>query len=231
MNNWFLWFFIALWLVGPLVYSAGTLRNLFLGWRIPTTWVSALPGQGWVEVIGKVKGDPIQSQIKKSECAYWQLEIKEYKSGGRGGGRWQTVHKTSSGPFTVDDMTGRIKILEGGADMVLGDDPAVENLDQPTKTILENLGVKTKGILGFDKRLRLYERTLAPEEEILVLGRIQRIEGQISISGGAIVPQVISNLNKAQTLKALFWRGVRPMILPYAIGIVFIAFYFYSLLR
>jgi len=231
MNNWFLWLFIATWVVGPLVYSAGTLRNLFLGWRIPTTWISALPGQGWVEIVGKVKGDPIQSQIKKSECAYWQLEIKEYKSGGRGGGRWQTLRKTSSGPFSVDDMTGRIKILDGAADIILGDDPAIENLDQATKTILENLGVKTKGFLGFDKKLRIYERTLAPEEEILILGRIQRIEGQISISGGAIVPQVISNLNKAQTLKVLFWRGVRPMIVPYAIGFIFLVFYIYNLFR
>ena len=115
--------------------------------------------------------------------------------------------------------------------MVLGDDPAIENLDQATKIFLENLGVKTKGILGFDKKLRIYERTLAPEEEILILGKIQRIEGQISISGGAIVPQVISKLNKAQTLKTLLLRGVKPMILPYAIGFIFIGFYFYNLLR
>jgi hypothetical protein len=231
MDSWIIWFIAATWILGPLIYSASTIRNLVLGWRIPTTWISALPSQGWVEVIGKIKGDPIQSLLMKSECAFWQLEVKEYQSSGRGGGRWRTVHKESSGPFEVDDMTGRINILVGDTDLVMNNESAIKDLDQGIKTSLENLGVKTKGFLGINKKLRVYERLIAPEEEILVLGKIQKGEGIISISGGSIVPLVISNLSKGEMTKTFLRRAARQMIFPYLIGLAFIVFYIYSVVK
>ena len=82
---------------------------------------------------------------------------------------------------------------------------------------LENLGIKTKGFLGFNPRLRVYERLITPEEEILVLGKLEKGEGAISMSAGAIVPLVISNLSKPEMMKTLFWRSARPMIIPYLI--------------
>jgi hypothetical protein len=231
MNNWFLWLVIGMAIVGPLIYSAGTLWKLFLGWRVPITWISALPGQGWVEVIGRAKGNTIKSLLNQSDCAYWQLEVKEYQSGGRGSGRWRTVHKTSSGELEVDDMTGRIKIQDQNSDVVVNNESVLENLDEATKTSLLNLGIKTKGFLGFNKRMRVYERLIAPDEEILVLGKIQKSESAISISAGSIVPLVISNFNKPEMMKTLFWRSVRPMIIPYLIGLAFLAFFIYSVLQ
>jgi hypothetical protein len=231
INYWFLWLIILMGILSPLIYSAGTIRKLFLGWRTPTTWISALPSQGWVEVIGKVKGNPIQSLFTKTECAYWQLEVKEYHSSGRGGGRWRTVHKETSGPFEVDDLTGRIKILEGNTDLVLDRESVVENLSEQDKTLVEGLGIKTKGLLGFNKKMRVVERLVDPEAEILVLGRIQKSEGLISISGSSIIPQIISNLSKSEMLKTYFWRSIRTMILPYLIGVVFLVFYIYMIMR
>jgi hypothetical protein len=107
MNNWFFWLFIGMvWLVvGPLISSAGTFQKFFLGWRDPISWISTLPSQGWVEVTGKVKRNPIESLLSRSYCAYWQLEVQEYQSGNKGGGRWRTIYKSSSGEIEVDDMT------------------------------------------------------------------------------------------------------------------------------
>ncbi len=231
MDNWFLWLIIAGWIVGPLIYSAGTLWKLFLGWRIPITWISALPSQGWVEVTGRAKGILIKSQINQSDCAYWQLEVKEYQSSGRGGGHWRTVHKQSSGSIEVDDMTGRIKIQDGNTDVLTSNESVMENLDEATKISLQNLGIKTKGFLGFNRKLQVYERLIAPDEEILVLGKLQKSDSAISISAGSITPLVISNLSKPEMMKALFWRTIRPVIVPYIIGLAFLAFIIYTALQ
>jgi hypothetical protein len=231
MNSWIILLFAVMWLVGPIIYSATTIQNLLMGWRIPTTWISSLPSQGWVEVIGKVKGNPIKSLLEKSECAYWQLEVKEYQSSGRGGGRWKTVHRESSGDFEVDDMTGRIKIQDSKMDLVMSDETAMENLDPDTKTLVEKLGIKTKGFMGLNKKLRVYERRIVPGEEILVLGKIQKSEGVISVSGASIVPVLISNLSKAELIKTLFWRVFRPLISTYLVGFVIIALYLYLMFK
>ena len=231
MNNWIIWLIIGGWIVGPLFFSAGSLRKLFLGWRVPITWISALSNQGWVEVTGKVKGNPIKSRLKQSDCAYWQLEVQEFQSSGRGGGRWHTVHKSSSGEIDVDDMTGRIKIRDHNSDLVINNESILNNPDETTKTALQNLGVKTKGFLGFNKRMRVYERLLAPEEEILVLGKLEKSESAISISAGSIAPLVISNYSKPQMMKALFWRTVRPLIIPYLVGLIFLAVIIFSAMQ
>ncbi|NJD60496.1 MAG: hypothetical protein C3F13_13360 [Anaerolineales bacterium] len=231
MQNWFIWLFIIFALIGPLIYSATTLRNFFISLRIPTTWISALPGKGWVEVTGRIHGEPIKSLLRKADCAYWQLEVQEYQSGNRGGGRWRSIYKKSSGSFLVDDMTGRIKIQEGKPALVMNNEYLLDKLDESTRELLESIGVKTKGFLNFDKRLRVFERLIAPDEEILVLGRLQKSEVPVSISGNEIVPQVISNMNRAEMNKALFNQAVRPMLLPYLVVMAFIIFFLYEFLK
>jgi hypothetical protein len=231
MDNLFLWLIIGSAIIGPLVYSAGTIRKLFLSWRFPITWISALPGQGWVQVTGKVKGDPIKSIFSKSDCAYWQLEVQQYQSGGKGGGRWRTVHKESVGSIEVDDMTVRIKIKDQNTDLVLNNESVEEKPDEDTKMFLENLGIRTKGFLGFNTRLRVYERLIIPDEEILVLGKVNKGEGAISTSAGAIVPLIISNLSKPEMMKTLLWRTARPVIIPYLLGLAFLVYFIFMTFR
>jgi hypothetical protein len=225
MDNWMLWLFIIGAILSPLILSARTIWNILLGLRVPTTGISAIPSQGWVQIVGRIKGEPVKSWLNNSECAYWQLEVKEYQGGGRGGGRWKTVHKESSGPFEVDDMTGRINIqTTENTDLVLNNEAAIEKLDDPSRAKLESIGIKTKGFLGFKKKLRIYERLIAPGEEILVLGKFQKNPEMISISGGSITPSIISNLSKGEMLKTYSWRTARPLIIPYLFSIAFVAF-------
>jgi len=227
MNNWIFWMFILGAVFSPLIYSAGNIRNLILGWRIPITWISALPNQGWVEVVGKVRGETIKSLVNKLDCLFWQIEVQEYH-GGKGGG-WRSVHKDSSGPFELDDMTGRLNIQAGKSDFVLNDESVITNLGDPERTLLEGLGIKTKGLLGFDKKLRIYERLITQGEEILVFGKFQKSEGLIS--GGSVTPLVISNLSRAEMLKTYFWRTARQMIFPLLIGLGFAIFYLLTVFK
>ncbi len=227
MNNWIFWVFILGAIISPFIYAAPAIRNLILGWRIPTTWISALPNKGWVEVVGKVRGETIKSLVNKLDCLFWQIEVQEYH-GGKGGG-WRSVHKDSSGPFELDDMTGRLNIQAGKSDFVLNDESVITKLGDPEKTLLEGLGIKTKGLLGFDKKLRIYERLITEGEEILVLGKFQKSEGLIS--GGSVTPLVISNLSKGEMLKAYFWRTARPRILPFLFSFAFLIYIIYIMGR
>jgi hypothetical protein len=231
LNDPVIWLFAAALIFVPLIASAGSIRNIFMVWRVPTTWISALPSQGWVQIIGRIRGNPIQSRFSKSECAFWQLEVQEYQSSGKGGGRWRTVHKESSGGFAIDDMTGRISIQPGNPSFVLTNEMVIEKPDQAAKLTLQNLGIKTKGFLGFDKRMRIFERLIAIQEEILITGKIQKSEAAISISGNSIVPLVIGNLGKSEMLNVLFKQSVRSLALSLIIGIAVLAFYFYLLLK
>jgi hypothetical protein len=231
MNNWILWLFLGAWIIGPLIASAGTFYKLLISWRVPTTWISALPTQGFVEVLGRVRSDPIKSLLNQSDCAYWQFEVKEYQSGGKGGGRWKTIHKQSSGSLLIDDMTGRVQILEGNPAIITNYETVLEKPDAKTKAFLENHDIKTKGFLGFDKRLRVYERLVSPTDEILILGKAQKNTTPTTISGIDIVPFVISNMGRAQTNKTLLIQAVRPMILPYLVGIGFLIFYLYIMFK
>jgi hypothetical protein len=232
MNNWFIWLIALGAVLSPFVYLAGTFWNLFLTWRTHATSISGIPGQGWVEVTGRIRGEQVTSQLNNTACAFCQLEVKEYQGSGKGGGRWRTIHKESSGPFEVDDMTGRVTIqTSGNIDLVLENEISFEHPDDSIKAKLENLGIKTKGFLGFNKKLRVYERLIAPGEEILVLGKFQKDPQAISISNGSITPSVISNMGKTETIKTYFWRSIKPMLLPYLISIFFLAFFIYSITR
>lgn len=229
MNNWFFWLIILMGVLGPLFYLAGTVWKLFLGWRTPTILISALPGKGWVQVVGRGRGEAVKSPLSKTECTYWNLDVQEYH-GGRGGG-WRSAHKESSGPFDLSDITGRINIQNGDIDFFLDNESVITNLGIPERALVEGFGIKTKGFLGIDKKLRVYERIITPEKEITVLGRIQKAEGEISISGGSIIPELISNMSKGNMLKAIFWRDIRPRLIPLAMGLIFFGFYLYTILK
>jgi hypothetical protein len=229
MSNWFFWLIILMGVLGPLFFLAGTIRKLFLGWRTPTTWISALPGQGWVQVVGRGRGEAIKSPVRQTDCIYWNLEVQEYH-GGRGGG-WRSAHKESSGSFELNDMTGRINIQKGDIDFFLNSETVITDLGVAERAMVEGYGIKTKGLLGIDKKIRIFERIITSDEEITVLGRIQKTEGQISISGGSILPEVISNMSKEQMLKAIFWRDIRPRLFSLVVSLLFIAFYLYIITR
>ena len=105
----------------------------------------------------------------------------------------------------------------------------IEKLGDPERTLVESLGIKTKGFLGFDKKMRIYERVITFGEDILVLGRIQKSEGMIS--GGSITPVLVSNLGKGEMLKTYFWRTARPRLLPTLISFIFLVFVIYMMVQ
>jgi hypothetical protein len=232
MGNLFIWMVVIGAVFGPLVYLASTYWNIFQLWRVPTTNIGSMPNQGQVQVVGRIRCEESKSRLNNAECAFWQLEVKERQGSGKGGARWASVHKESSGPFEIDDITGRIMVKSAEkAEMVMKDEFAQEKLDDAILEKLESLGIKTKGLFGIHKKIRVYERLIMPGEEITVLGKFDKDTQEGNIAGGAITPVVISNLNKPDLLKTYFWRNTRPMLVPYLISLFSAAFFVYIMLN
>jgi hypothetical protein len=231
MNNMIVLLIIGLGVLIPIIVSIGALRKFFISLRVPTTWISALPGQGWVEVLGRIRGEPIKSPFKKLDCAYWQLEIQEYQNRGRGGGSWTTIRRELSGPFIIDDMTGRIEVQDGKATMVTNNQTVTDASNPDLLNFLEDQGIKTTGFLGFHKKLRLHERRVAPDEEILVLGRLQKSMAPVTISGNYLVPLVISNQGRSAMNKALLIQAIQPVAISLLVVISIAGFYFLTNMR
>ena len=229
MNQWIIWIIAGVFLLAPWVISAKTIRNLMISLRLPISWISALPYQGWGEVRGSIRGNTVRNPIDQSDCAFYQLEVKEYRSHGKGGS-WRTIYKEMSAPFEIDDMTGRIKVQKSNAQVVVRNDLRLK-VDSARRMTLENLGINTKGLFGFDKRLRVYLRLIAPGEEILVVGKIVNLAGGISISGKETVPIIISDLTRSELLKRLAWQAVKPMIITYLVGLIIMAIFLWNFVR
>jgi hypothetical protein len=223
MNQWIIWIIAGVFLLAPWVISAKTIRNLLISLRLPISWISALPYQGWGEVRGSIRGNTVRNPIDQSDCAFYQLEVKEYRSHGKGGS-WRTIYKEMSAPFEIDDMTGRIKVQKSNAQVVVRNDLRLK-VDSARRMTLENLGI------GFDKRLRVYLRLIAPGEEILVVGKIVNLAGGISISGKETVPIIISDLTRSELLKRLAWQAVKPMIITYLVGLIIMAIFLWNFVR
>ncbi len=203
-----------------LIVYANALRMSALAWLTPTTWISALPTQGWVQVTGKARGSATISLITKTSCPFWQLEVKEWRSSGRGGGYWKSVLKKPSGPFELFDGTGQATILEGKTDVIVAQETVIDNPEPEVKTALESMGIKFTGFLGFKKRVQIFERIINEGDDLLVVGKIQPRDSQIIISGSLITPTLVSAMNKPSTITTLLWKATRPMIIFWAIAAV-----------
>jgi E3 Ubiquitin ligase len=183
-----------------LLLSVSTITKIIDMRRTPTTWISGLPSEGRVEVMGLAGQKILETPINKSPCVLWQLEVQEEKKITS----WITVHKESSSEsFEIFDETGKIRINPAGADLVLEDDYPAHDVNPITTSVLAGFGVSTTNWLGFDKNLRVFERWIAPKEQVCVIGEIQYFEGQKSI-GGNSHKLIISDQDECDTLSTLF---------------------------
>jgi len=170
----------------PLLLLAGLVGGVFLffygfrSWRrmrliqdTPTSKVRSL-ALGRVELHGRAlgKGELIAPFTGRPCVHYRYLVEEEIRSGRRR--RWRTVARGSSEawPFSLEDDTGRVLVDPQGATVDLARD--YRAIDPPgtgpAGAFLEEQGIRTTGLLGLRKRLRLSEWHIAPGETVYVLG-------------------------------------------------------------
>ena len=214
-------------LLGWLLVSAPTIWKIIMIWRTPTTWISALSNEGRVEVVGKTGQKTLKSPIKNKPCVLWQLEVQEER---RQKNRisWATVCKKSSGElFEVADETGKILVQPEGADLILSEDSFSDHLDSQKMSVLQSLGVSTTNWLGSEKKMRVYERLIAPGEEVFVIGEIKVSDGSKSIASGTAAPMVITDRSEWEVLNALYLRVGKYFAIALIVGIGAVVAIFY----
>jgi hypothetical protein len=212
---------ILAFLVG-LAISVPSIIKIIRILRTPTTWISALPSEGAVEVMGKVGDKTILSPITRTACAAYMLEVQQYKRSRNSSG-WRTISKTrSKQPFEIDDETGTLLIDPSNAELMVSGEGFDDSLNAEQKAALEGLGIKTTGFLGSEKKLRVIEHLVTPQQEIYAIGKIQPGLGKKTIAGEGSVPLIISDRSERDVLITLYKRVGLYMLISVAVGVTII---------
>lgn len=206
----------------------------------PTEYISELPSEGKVEVVGKTEHKIISSLLTQRECVLWQIVVQElWVSDGQHRGiletilikplqhpDWITTHiKTSSETFDIHDETGKIQILPADdVHLILRDNRESSSLfpfDPQIKDILEGLGIETTNYLGNDKPLRVYEHIIEPAEEIYILSEIKYENGVKTIGAEEGAQQIISDHSQRELLFKLYRDALARIFLFASIALTF----------
>lgn len=213
--------------------SFSSIKDIIRIYSTATSRINALPMAGLVEIVGKVEPGSITSPISATACAFWQVEVMEKRSGSKGSSHWETIYEASSEePFEIKDETGKLKIRSQKARLILHNDlkessGLFNSMDAHITEALLKMDIETKGFLGINRSLRVYERLLTPNEQIYVLAEIQENEGQTSFAD-RIAPLLISDRSERGLLMTLYQRVAVKVFLTTVIGGVV---YFFFIMR
>jgi hypothetical protein len=145
--------------------------------------------------------------------------------------RWVTVYSnTSTEPFDVYDVTGRIRIQPSQRmELILRDDVKKSSglftsLDKQTQTALSEMGISSKGTFNFNKNMRVHERFLEQGDEVYVLGRTSLSQGARAMDGENH-PMIVSDQSELRLLGRFFWRVIGN-ILGFMVIAILVYFFF-----
>jgi len=208
---------IGLWLGLWFILSISMIRQIQLIRRTRTTWISALPDKGRIEVTGKAQGESISSPMGEKPCVVWQVEVlKIHQSKNRT--TWKRIFGyTSPNSFVVDDSTGKIVIMPEDAEIILPEGDLIEETGEILWGKLEKLGFQDRAVLRESDTIQVYERRVNDGEEIYVTGYLQRRNTDISLMGKPSDTLAIRTQSEASTLGRLYGQVVLKGIMTFFI--------------
>ncbi len=210
--------FLAL-LVG-LALSSPSIAKIVRIHRTPTTWISALPAEGQVEVIAAVSDKTILSPINNTPCAAYKVEVQQLKKSNKGS-HWSTVKEIrSETPIELNDGTASIQVYPAGADLIVSLDSQSDELTEAQLAAIQSLGIELKGFFGSEKHFKVNEYVIRPKEEIYVLGQIRQANGVKSIASDGQGSFVISAQGEQWALRTLYYRIIKYMLICLGVGIL-----------
>jgi hypothetical protein len=130
------------------------------------------------KIVGNLSylSEPLISPLTGRSCAYYEINVEQYRSGSNNNGHWYSIIRESQGQdFMLEDGTGHAIINPIGAQMVLTIDSHTKSgsFDDPTdleRNYLISHGREGKGWV-FNKKIRYREGILEANESVAVLGR------------------------------------------------------------
>jgi hypothetical protein len=220
---------IGLWLGLWFIVSIPMIRQIQLVRRTRTTWISALPDKGRVEVTGKAQGKSISSLMGEKPCVVWQVEVlKIHRSGNRT--TWRRIFGyTSPNSFIVDDSTGRILVQPEGAEIIRPEGEMIDDRSENLWGKLEKLGFQNRAVAREPDTIQVYERRVTDGEEVFVTGYLQRHNTDIILMGKPSDTLAIRTESEAGSLGRLYGQVVLKGIMTFFI-ILGAAIIYYGLL-
>jgi hypothetical protein len=198
--------------------SYSKIKEILLIYRSPASRIYTIPTTGHFEIAGQAQGNPIISPIAEAPCVFWQAEVIE-----RQGRYWVSIYQdVSRTPFEMIDDTGKVTIHPDHAKFILANSTeessgSFSHLSDRTLAKLQQINLKTKGVLGFDRSLKVYERLIKPDQPMHALGKIQELDKMASFAD-RMAFSIISDRGKGDLLKKLYWQVAARLGLALLIG-------------
>jgi len=141
------------------------------------------PGDGVVRIHGKVcpgEEGVVHVPLLEREAVWYCLTVSERVKSGKSSTWRERIRKTDERVFLVDDGSGPPAVVQPHAGKAVvdkqtiascgfGNDPSLE-----FDTFLIENGMKSTGIIGFNKTLRCEVQYIAPDDMVHVLGPSRR---------------------------------------------------------
>ncbi|MCF7861030.1 E3 ubiquitin ligase family protein [Candidatus Woesearchaeota archaeon] len=216
----------------------------------PTSKIRSM-AMGRVEIYGEIipaKGKIFKSPFSDEKCVWCKWMVEEYRSSGKSG-RWITIDSgILQDHFYVKDNTGYVLVDPFGANIDIQKDNEYQSgafrgaIPGTAKVFLDKNSIKTKGLFGFKRPLRLREYYLTPGDKIYVMGYAgdnPHIEdGSSQENAQDIMIQkgnsffYISDSPEKEVLKKMFWKSFLSLYGGAALIIVclFIIFAYFNIL-
>jgi hypothetical protein len=208
---------IALWLGLWFILSISMIRQIQLVRRTRTTWISALPATGRVEVTGKAQGESISSPMAEKPCVVWQVEVLRIHQS-RNRTTWKRIFgSTSPNSFMVDDSTGKILIKPEDAEIILPEGELIEDTGEILWGKLEKLGFQYRTVAGEPDTIQVYERRVTDGEGIYVTGYLLHDHSGFILMGKPSDTLAIRTQSEAATLGKLYGQVVLKGIMTFFI--------------
>lgn len=195
---------VVLWLALWFILSNSILQRIQLVRHTKTTWISALPDSGRVEVVGKIHGKSTRSALGGKPCVVWQVEVLKIRQS-KNRTSWKRIYEhTSPNLFMVEDGTGKIQINPKDAEIILPEGELIEESRLILEGKLENLGFRELNKLTKSDSLQVFERRVSEDEEIYVVGHVEQDIGEKILSGTSSDPLVIRIQSERESLGKLY---------------------------
>lgn len=211
-------------LLGVLL-SYKELGKIFRMLRTSTGEIATLSADEQVEIVGTADSQTgIRSPITQTPCVFWQVTVSEKRSSGKSS-RWVVVRNvTSTEPFDVHDGTGRVRVHPSPRmELLLRDDVKkssglFSSLDAQTQAALNEMGVSSKGLLNFNKNMRVHERFIEQGDQVYLLGRTSLNQGARVMDTEA--PLIVSDHSELRLLSKFTWQVIVNALIGAVIGVL-----------
>lgn len=206
-----------------LLLAYKEIGKIFRLLRTTTAEIGTLSADEQVQVVGQADGGTmLASPITKKACVLWQVVVSERRSSGKSS-HWVTVYsRTSTTPFEVYDLTGRMQVYPGPAmELQLKDDvnkasSIFSALDEQTQAALKEVGIETKGFMKLNKTMRVQERYIERGDQIYVMGKTSATQGARVMDTQS--PLIVSDHSQLRLLTKFFGQVLLNVVVGILIG-------------